>query len=115
MENCVLRGRNQSLASEVQTRSSALHAAQSSTPFVHSQAQAHVASLSHKWQSAVDEVESLNSRINLMKSLHNSEIQDQQRLMHDSHIAFHRYVGDSQEMITRLQSETGSQSQAFSP
>ena len=49
-----------------------------------------------------------------MKSLHSSEIQDQQRLMHDENIAFQQSLGDSQEHITRLQREMDSQSQAFS-
>ena len=51
----MLGGRNQSLASEVENSNSALHAAQSSTQCDQSQAQAHVASLSHKGQSAADE------------------------------------------------------------
>ena len=85
MENCMLRGQNQCLTIDVQKLSGALEAAQSSTRFVHSQAQAHVASVSHKGQSAVDESESFNSKIDVMKSLHHSEIQDQQIIMNYEH------------------------------
>ena len=48
MENCMLRGQNQSFTIDFQKPSSALQAAQSSNQFVRSEAQAHVASLSHK-------------------------------------------------------------------
>ena len=49
-----------------------------------------------------------------MKSLHNSEIDEQQKLMHDENITFRRSLGDSQERITRLLREMDSQSQAYS-
>ena len=49
-----------------------------------------------------------------MKSLHNSEISEQQKLMHDANALFQISVGDSQEGITRLRREMDSQSQAHS-
>ena len=79
----MLRGQNQCLTIDVQKLSGALEAAQSSTRFVHSQAQAHVASLSHKGPSAVDEIETFKSRIDLMKATHHSEIQDQKIITND--------------------------------
>ena len=79
----MLRGKNQFLAGEVENLNGALRAAQSSTQFVKHRSQAHIASLSIKSQSAVDEIETLTARIDLMKSLHNSEIDEQQKFMHD--------------------------------
>ena len=95
-----MRGRNQTLPSEVDQLSGALQAAQSSTQFVQNQSQAHIASLAFRSQSAVDENATLTARIDLMKSLHNSEISEKEKLMTDENISFQRYFGDSQEKVT---------------
>ena len=79
----MLRGRNQSLASEVDNLSGALQAAQSSTQLVQNQSKAHIASLSLRSQPAVDEITTHTARIDLKKSLHNFEISETQKLMQD--------------------------------
>ena len=83
MENCMLRGRKQSFTGDVQNLSSALHAAQSSTQSIHSRAQAHVASLFQKGQTADVEIRIFNSRIRLMETMHHAKIQDQARITND--------------------------------
>ena len=52
----MLRGKNQSLASEVENLNGALHVAQSKTQVVQNQSRALIASLSIKSPSAVDEI-----------------------------------------------------------